>query len=196
MVRFFTNWRAPDKSRPKIGARLLPALEGPEPDQGQIRSPFASGLPRAHKFVCEIMSSQNSYMHDVKRLLVLGLPLVGGHLAQFAIHMTDTIMLGWYSVEALAAAVLGGTYFFVQFIFLSGFAMAVVPAVASAAANNDERQIRRITRMAIWISVLAGLGMIPALLVMVLKSYLSALERTAVVLWVTIGAASSAVSGT
>ena len=170
------------------------------------------------------MSSQNSYMHDVKRLLVLGLPLVGGHLAQFAIHMTDTIMLGWYSVEALAAAVLGGTYFFVQFIFLSGFAMAVVPAVASAAANNDERQIRRITRMAIWISVLAGvltlplflfaapilglmgqvpetaelaaiylkiagLGMIPALLVMVLKSYLSALERTAVVLWVTIGAA-------
>ena len=35
---------------------------------------------------------------------------------------------------------------------------------------------------------IAGLGMIPALLVMVLKSYLAALERTQVVLWVTVSA--------
>ncbi len=35
---------------------------------------------------------------------------------------------------------------------------------------------------------IAGLGMIPALLVMVLKSYLAALGRTQVVLWVTVGA--------
>ena len=35
---------------------------------------------------------------------------------------------------------------------------------------------------------IAGLGMIPALLVMVLKSYLAALERTQVVLWVTLTA--------
>jgi MATE family multidrug resistance protein len=36
---------------------------------------------------------------------------------------------------------------------------------------------------------IAGLAMAPGLLVMVLKGYLSALERTAVVLWVTVGAA-------
>lgn len=170
------------------------------------------------------MSTPGSYSYHAGRLLVLGLPLVGGHLAQFAIHMTDTIMLGWYDVNALAAVVLGGTYFFVLFIFLSGFAMAVVPAVASAAAQNDDRQVRRVTRMAMWISVLAGgltlplflfadrvlgvlgqvpetaelagtylriagFGMVPALLVMVLKSHLSALERTAIVLWVTLAAA-------
>jgi len=170
------------------------------------------------------MSTPGSYSYHAGRLLVLGLPLVGGHLAQFAIHMTDTIMLGWYDVNALAAVVLGGTYFFVLFIFLSGFAMAVVPAVASAASQNDDRQVRRVTRMAMWISVLAGgltlplflfadrvlgmlgqvpetaelagtylriagFGMVPALLVMVLKSHLSALERTAIVLWVTLAAA-------
>ena len=170
------------------------------------------------------MATPQSYRHHTKRLLVLGLPLIGGHMAQFAIHMTDTIMLGWYDVNALAAVVLGGTYFFVQFIFMSGFAFAVVPSVASAAASGEGRQVRRVTRMAMWISVLAGLltlpsflfsspilglmgqepdtaelagvylriagfGMIPALLVMVLKSYLSALERTAVVLWITILAA-------
>ena len=35
---------------------------------------------------------------------------------------------------------------------------------------------------------IAGLGILPALMVMVLKSYLAALERTAFVLWVTLGA--------
>ena len=49
-----------------------------------------------------------SYRGHFRALLVLGLPLIGGHLAQFAIGMTDTAMLGRYSAEALAAAVLGG----------------------------------------------------------------------------------------
>lgn len=170
------------------------------------------------------MTDQQTYGYHARKLLVLGLPLIGGHLAQFAIHMTDTIMLGWYSVEALASVVLGSTFFFVLFIFGSGFAMAVVPAVASAAASGEDRQVRRVTRMAMWLSILfglvsmplfflsepilralgqpvevaanaglylsvAGFGMIPALLVMVLKSYLSALERTQVVLWITVLAA-------
>lgn len=155
------------------------------------------------------------------RLLSLGIPLVGGHLAGFAIHMSDTIMLGWYSVEALAAGVLGSTFFFVLFIFLSGFGQAVMPVVASAEASGQTRQVRRVTRMAMWLSILAGVlalplflwsdaildmlgqppdvaalagdylrivgyGMVPALLVMVFRSYLSALERTQVVLWVTV----------
>lgn len=157
-------------------------------------------------------------------ILTLGLPLIGGHVAQFAIHLTDTIMLGWYSVEALAAVVLGSSFFFVLFILESGFAIAVMPLVAEAAAEGDETALRRVTRMGMWLSVIAafvtlpmfwfsgpilrglgqeahlaegaqtylriaGAGLIPALLVMVLKSYLAALERTRVVFWATVGAA-------
>ena len=157
-------------------------------------------------------------------ILTLGVPLIGGHVAQFAIHLTDTIMLGWYSVEALAAVVLGSSYFFVLFILESGFAIAVMPLVAEAAAEEDETALRRVTRMGMWLSVIAalltlplmwfsgpilrglgqeaaladgaqtylriaGVGLIPALLVMVLKSYLAALERTRVVFWVTVLAA-------
>ncbi|MCW9043659.1 MAG: MATE family efflux transporter [Pseudopelagicola sp.] len=157
-------------------------------------------------------------------ILSLGLPLIGGHVAQFAIQLTDTIMLGWYSVEALAAVVLGSSFFFVLFILESGFAIAVMPLVAEASAEGDETALRRATRMGMWLSVIAavltlpmfwfsgvilrglgqeallsdgaqtylriaGVGLIPALLVMVLKSYLAALERTRVVFWVTVGAA-------
>lgn len=156
--------------------------------------------------------------------MVLGLPLIGSHLAQFAVQITDTIMLGWYNVGALAAVVLGGSFFFLLFLMGSGFALAVMPVVASAAASGQETQVRRVTRMALWLSLffgvlvmpvfifaeplllligqdpiiaalaadyltIAGWGMIPALLVMVLKSYLAALERAKVVLWITLAAA-------
>ena len=155
--------------------------------------------------------------------LVLGLPLIGSHLAQMLLHVTDMVMLGWYSVTALAAAVIATSTFFVIFILGAGFAQAVMPMVASAIGRGDDVQVRRDTRMGLWLSIafgvlayplfwwsepllltlgqkpevaalgqeflrIAGLGMIPALLVMVLKSYLAALERTQVVLWVTLAA--------
>ncbi|SHI76927.1 multidrug resistance protein, MATE family [Shimia gijangensis] len=170
------------------------------------------------------MKPVTSYRDHLRAMLLLGLPLIGGHVAQFAIGLTDTIMLGWYSVEALAAVVLGGTYFFVLFILGSGFAIAVMPLVAEADAEGDETAVRRVTRMGMWLSVvtaiaafplfwfsgailnglgqnpeitdvtqgylrLVGLGLLPALLVMVLKSYLASLGRTRVVFWVTVLAA-------
>jgi multidrug resistance protein, MATE family len=163
-------------------------------------------------------------LREARSLLVLGLPIVGGHLAQIAMHVTDTVMLGWYSVEALAAVVLASSLFFTLFLMGSGFALAVMPMVAAAAARSEDTEVRRVTRMALWLSMLyavavlpvlllaepilratgqtpqvaadagtylriAGWGMFPALLVMVLKSYLAALERTQVALWVTVAAA-------
>ncbi|QIE45155.1 MATE family efflux transporter [Pseudohalocynthiibacter aestuariivivens] len=169
------------------------------------------------------MRQPGTNRHHAKRLLTLGLPLIGSHLAQFAITLTDALMLGWYSVDALAAEVLGGTLFFVFFIMGSGFAWAVMPMVASAQASGQETQVRRVTRMGCWASIAFGLAVlpltyfseflflalgqdpeisvmagqylsivgfvvIPSLLVMVFKSCLAALERTQVVLWVTLGA--------
>ncbi|MDW3222651.1 MAG: MATE family efflux transporter [Paracoccaceae bacterium] len=162
-----------------------------------------------------------TYPEHGRAILRLGLPLIGGHLAQTAIGVTDTVMLGWYGVEALAAVTLGSTFFFVLFIFGSGFAWAVMPMVASFDAEGDEIGLRRATRMGLWLSLgfallalpamlwsdpllralgqgerlaadagvylsIAGFGILPALLVMVLKSYLAALERTQVVLWITV----------
>ena len=70
------------------------------------------------------MTKVMPYSGHVRAILTLGLPLIGGHLGQMAIGVTDTIMVGWYSVEALAAVTLASTYFVVLFIFGSGFAWA------------------------------------------------------------------------
>ena len=167
------------------------------------------------------MKKTMTYAAHARAITVMGLPLVGGHLGQVAIGVTDTVMVGWYSIEALAAVTLASTYFFVLLIFGSGFAWGVMPMVAAYDAEDDEVGLRRATRMGLWLSLgfalltlplfiwsrpvmdllgqteavsvmvsqylaIAGWGIIPALLVMVLKSYLAALERTQVVFWITI----------
>ena len=155
--------------------------------------------------------------------LVLGLPLIGSSLAQMALHVVDTVMLGWYGVVALAAGGLGSSTFFILFVLGSGFAKAVMPMVAQSRATGDEVQVRRSARMGLWLSGafgvaiypvfwwsepillalgqqpdvaaigqdylrIVGLGMVPALWVAVLQSWLAALGRTQMVLWVTVAA--------
>ncbi|MEO0381709.1 MAG: MATE family efflux transporter, partial [Pseudomonadota bacterium] len=168
--------------------------------------------------------SHLSYPGHVRAVAVLGLPLIGGHLGQIAIGMTDTIMLGRYGIEALAAMTAAGSLFFMLFLMGSGFAWAVMPMVASYSAEGDEVALRRATRMGLWLSMgfavcvmpfmiwseavllavgqseqvaadgaaylrIAGWGIFPALIVMTFKSYLAALERTQIVLWITLAAA-------
>lgn len=96
-----------------------------------------------------------------RAILSLGLPLVGGHVAQFAIGLTDTIMIGWYGVPELAALVLAQSLFMTLFLFGSGFAWAVMPMVADFDARGDEVMIRRSTRMGLWLSILFFVAVMP-----------------------------------
>lgn len=168
-------------------------------------------------------AATRSVAGHARATLALGLPLAGSQLAQIALHVTDMLMVGWYGVTELAAVTLGSASFFIVFILGAGLAQAVLPMVASGVARGDETQVRRDTRMGLWLSAafgiavyplfaladglfgllgqppevaelagqymaIVGLGMVPALGVRVLSSFLSALERTQVQLWTTIAA--------
>ena len=161
---------------------------------------------------------------EMRGLLALGLPLIGSRVAQFAVGLTDTVMMGWYSIDGLAALTIGATVFFVLFLVGTGLTTAVTPMVASALAEGDTRQARRVPRMGLWLAVIygllglplllagtpillvlrqepvvadlggsylaiAGLGLIPALIMATLTSFLAAIEKTRAVLFVTIGVA-------
>ena len=111
------------------------------------------------------MRSKNmSYPAHAKAVATLGLPLVGGHLAQIAIGVTDTVMLGWYGVDALAAVTLAASYFFVLFLMGAGFAFAVMPMVATFDAEKDEVSIRRVTRMGLWLSIAYSVAIMPIMI--------------------------------
>lgn len=93
--------------------------------------------------------------------MTLGLPIIGSHVAQMAIVTTDTVMMGWYGVEELAALVLAGSFYFVIFLVGAGFSFAVLPMVANASELGDDVKVRRITRMGLWISALYAMILIP-----------------------------------
>lgn len=167
------------------------------------------------------MQKDQKFSSELRTTLVLGLPLVGSHLAQMALHVTDTVLLGWYGTAELAAGVISTSTFFLLFIFGSGFGKAVMPMVAAAFGMGDDRQVRRVSRMGLWLSILcalclypvfwwseellralnqtdevarlgrdylriAGLGILPAMMVMTLTSLLSAIGRTGAVLFTTL----------
>jgi MATE family multidrug resistance protein len=63
-------------------------------------------------------------------------------------------------VVPLAAVVLGAS-FFIVFVVGSGFAKAVMPMVATALGQGDEVQVRRDTRMGLWLSIGYGIAVCP-----------------------------------
>lgn len=161
------------------------------------------------------------YRPHVVATLSLGLPLIGSHLARMAIGVSDTVMVGWYGVEPLAALVIATSFLIILFFLGMGFGTGVMGLIATSIARGDQTEVRRGTRMALWLSGIysllvmplmwwsqpiltalgqtptisalaqdylriAGWGLLPMLAGLTLNSYLAALERTQVVMWVTL----------
>ncbi|MCZ0960433.1 MATE family efflux transporter [Paracoccus benzoatiresistens] len=161
------------------------------------------------------------YGPHIAATLSLGLPLIGSHLARMGIHVSDTVMLGWYGVDALAALVIATSMIQILYFLGMGYGTGVMGLIATAVTRGDEAQVRRAARMALWLSAIhsalclplfwfsgpillalgqteqvatlaqdflriAGWGLLPMLCALALNSYLAALERAQVVMWVTL----------
>ena len=92
--------------------------------------------------------------------LALAIPLIGSNIAHSVKHLTDTIMLGRYSVDALAAGVLGATIFVFLMITGSGFSVAVISLASNAEGSHKSWMVRRYIRMGCWITILYCLVML------------------------------------
>jgi MATE family multidrug resistance protein len=119
-----------------------------KPSGGELRSETAAPMGR---------------IGHLRATLALGVPLVGSQIGLMLINTTDTIMLGWYSVEALAASVLATPFFFVVMIFGSGFSQAVLPIAAQAEGKGDTRGVRRAVRMGLWVAIAYSALVMPLL---------------------------------
>jgi multidrug resistance protein, MATE family len=121
-----------------------------------------------------------AWVAEARELLRLAVPMAATQLAQMIILATDTVMLGHFSKEALAAGAIGNTVFFFIWLIGTGPVSAVSPMIAHvvgkhsssieprdpgapagesgsrAAANRfpvrrrDQREVRAITRMGLW----------------------------------------------
>ncbi len=76
---------------------------------------------------------------EVRRLLQLALPIAGAQLATMLMGFVDTVMLGRYSTEAVAAAVLANAVLFSTIMFANGILFGLDPLITQAHGAGDGR---------------------------------------------------------
>jgi MATE family multidrug resistance protein len=113
----------------------------------------------------------HAWLAEARELLRLAVPLAATQLAQMVILATDTVMLGHYSKEALAAGALGNTVYFLIWLLGSGMPMAVSPVIAHVQGRHsasvkprDRREVRVAVRMGLWSVALVSLPLLAALI--------------------------------
>jgi MATE family multidrug resistance protein len=84
----------------------------------------------------------------------LSLPMALTQLGQIAMMTTDLAFIGRLGNEAVAAAALAGTVYFVSFTFGMGLVSAVAPLAAQAFGARDPHAVRRSLRTGLWAALL------------------------------------------
>lgn len=108
-------------------------------------------------------SAPESFRSHVRATLILGLPLVGSTIGGMLMNTTDTVMLGWYGITELAAGAIATQFWFTIMMFGAGFAYAVVPMTSQAEGQGDLVQVRRVTRMGMWVCWVFCIVVMPVL---------------------------------
>lgn len=89
-------------------------------------------------------------------------PLALANLLQMAVFAIDVIFVARLGQEALAASSLAVAIVAVLMMGMNGLTGAVAPLIAAELGRrrNSVREVRRSTRMALWLAVMLGLGAI------------------------------------
>jgi MATE family multidrug resistance protein len=91
--------------------------------------------------------------------LRLAVPMMLTQLGQIAMMTTDLVLIGRLGEDAVAAAALAHTVYFINFTFGLGLVAAVSPLAAQAFGAGDVRRIRRSLRVGLWVALLISLPM-------------------------------------
>ncbi len=109
---------------------------------------MAAGSPSA---------THNRLTLELTETLKLAVPIALTQLGQIAMMTTDLALIGRLGDEAVAAAALAHTVFFVSFTFGMGLVSAVAPLAAQAFGGRDPRLVRRALRVGLWAALLISL---------------------------------------
>src|SRR6476646_5730295 len=94
---------------------------------------------------------------ELAETLKLAVPMALTQLGQIAMMTTDLALVGRLGDQAVAAAALASTVFFVSFTFGMGLVSAVAPLAAQAFGARNPRMVRRALRVGLWAALLIAL---------------------------------------
>jgi MATE family multidrug resistance protein len=100
---------------------------------------------------------------ELRATLALAAPLAAANLAQMAMGVTDTVMVGRLGATPLAAAGLGAMLYFTGGVMLQGILSAVSPLAAHALGAGDRAAAGRIAGAGLALALLMALPFVAAL---------------------------------
>ncbi len=95
--------------------------------------------------------------HDLWDTIRLAAPMALTQLSQIAMMSTDLAFIGRLGGDAVAAAALAGTVYFVGSTFGMGLMSAVAPLAAQAFGADDAGLVRRALRVGLWAGLFIAL---------------------------------------
>ena len=84
---------------------------------------------------------------EVRRLAKLAIPVAGTQLSTMLLGFVDTVMLGGYDVNAMAAAMSASIWIFSTMFFASGILFGLDPIIAQAHGAGATTRHRTRTRI-------------------------------------------------
>jgi MATE family multidrug resistance protein len=107
-----------------------------------------------------VAPTRSQFALELTETLKLAVPIALTQLGQIAMMTTDLALIGRLGDEAVAAAALAHSVFFVSFTFGMGLVSAVAPLAAQAFGAHNPRSVRRALRVGLWAALLISLPMI------------------------------------
>lgn len=98
-----------------------------------------------------------TYGATAKALARLGLPVLVTQLGAIAVGFADTLMIGRYGTDELAAAAFVNNIFMVPIVMQIAFAGGVTPLVGALFGRGDSRGVGRMLRLALRLNILVSL---------------------------------------
>jgi MATE family multidrug resistance protein len=104
-----------------------------------------------------------SWRPELKAILRLTMPLAAAQLAQMLMGITDAVMMGRISTDALAAGGLGGNVAFMMIIMAQGLVVSIQPIVAQARGAGEQSGFGRILLGGLVVATVAAVPIILAI---------------------------------
>ena len=105
----------------------------------------------------------SGFARELRAMFALAFPLVLTQLTQTLVHTTEVLMLGRLGAASLAAATLAAALFHSGMMFAIGVASATEPLIAQAKGARQPRQIRRVVRQGLWMTLAITLPLMAGL---------------------------------
>ena len=97
------------------------------------------------------------YRKEYAELIKLGFPVLLTQLGVILMSFTDTMMVGAYGVEELAASAFVNSVFLIPMVMLSGLAAGITPLVGALFTRSEHYEAGRIARAGLQINLIVSL---------------------------------------